>query len=495
MAASSDVANFYAGKCVFITGGTGFLGKVLVEKLLRSCPDIQRIYLLMRSKSGCTTDVRLQQLLQTKVFDGLRSLGKGDEYLADKLAGIAGDITLPSLGISPSDLKLLTENVSVVFHSAATIKFNEDLKSAVEMNLKGTKRIIDLCHQMRRLEALIHVSTAYANCDKEEIAESIYTPSVHPRRLIDCIDWMDDDLVQGITKQLIGKMPNTYAYTKGLAEYLLQEECGSIPLAIVRPSIVTASYKEPLPGWIDNLNGPTGFIAGVSKGFLRALRYNSDLVGDIIPVEFPINLMISAAWYTAIHRPNNIVIYNCTTGHHNPMTWKKFQDHGYEAVLKYPSVDAMWYPDTSVRLNLTVHQIEAFMYHTVPAFVLDMLARLRGNRPKMLRLYDKADRAISALDFFTTHQWNFVSRNADILMDKLSPEDRNIFNFDVRSIDWKQYLDNYVSGTRQFILKEDPSSLPVARTRLIRLYWLRQAVRLASLAAFVLVCLRGMKSN
>ena len=85
-----------------------------------------------------------------------------------------------------------------------------------------------------------------------------------------------------------------------------------------------------------------------------------------------------------------------------------------------------------------------------------------------LRLYDKADRAISALDFFTTHQWNFVSRNADILMDKLSPEDRNIFNFDVRSIDWKQYLDNYVSGTRQFILKEDPSSLPVARTRLIR---------------------------
>ena len=45
-----------------------------------------------------------------------------------------------------------------------------------------------------------------------------------------------------------------------------------------------------------------GFIAGVSKGFLRALRYNSDLVGDIIPVEFPINLMISAAWYTAIHR-------------------------------------------------------------------------------------------------------------------------------------------------------------------------------------------------
>ena len=58
--------------------------------------------------------------------------------------------------------------------------------------------------------------------------------------------------------RLIGKMPNTYAYTKGLTEYLLQEECGSIPLAIVRPSIVTAALNEPIPGWVDNLNGPAG---------------------------------------------------------------------------------------------------------------------------------------------------------------------------------------------------------------------------------------------
>ena len=193
---------------------------------------------------------------------------------------------------------------------------------------------------MNETQAFIHVSTAYANCDKDEIYEEIYSPSVHPQRLIDCTDWMDQEMVQNITKQsveqqtfspglcvnrwnfplsaarkfrLIGKMPNTYAYTKGLTEYLLQQECGSIPLAIVRPSIVTAAYKEPMPGWIDNLNGPTGFIAGVSKGFLRALRFNAQLVGDIIPVEYPINLMIAAAWYTATHRPNNIIIYNSTT--------------------------------------------------------------------------------------------------------------------------------------------------------------------------------------
>lgn len=59
---------------------------------------------------------------------------------------------------------------------------------------------------------------------------------------------------------MIGKCPNVYAYTKALGEQLLEKDCGEngIPLVIVRPSIVTASLQEPFPGWIDNLNGPTG---------------------------------------------------------------------------------------------------------------------------------------------------------------------------------------------------------------------------------------------
>lgn len=63
-----------------------------------------------------------------------------------------------------------------------------------------------------------------------------------------------------LTKRLIGNCPNVYAYTKALGEQLLQKDCreNGIPLAVVRPSIVTASVKEPFPGWIDNLNGPSG---------------------------------------------------------------------------------------------------------------------------------------------------------------------------------------------------------------------------------------------
>ena len=131
----------------------------------------------------------------------------------------------------------------------------------------------------------------------------------------------------------MGKCPNTYAYTKAIAEQLLREEHGDIPLAIVRPSTVTAAFKEPLPGWIDNINGPTGktftykkkkknsldalklkwnfilgIIAGVGKGFLRVVHSKPELVGDMIPVEFPIHLMIAVAWYTATQKYNSIYL-------------------------------------------------------------------------------------------------------------------------------------------------------------------------------------------
>ena len=65
---------------------------------------------------------------------------------------VKGDVTLPELGLSSSDLQLLIENVSIVFHSAATIRFNEELKTALEMNVKGPMRLLEICRQMKRLE-------------------------------------------------------------------------------------------------------------------------------------------------------------------------------------------------------------------------------------------------------------------------------------------------------------------------------------------------------
>ena len=69
-----------------------------------------------------------------------------------KLVVVQGDITLPALGISPDDLNSLKECVSVVFHVAARIKFDEDLKSATEINVKGTRRVLEMVRQLPLLK-------------------------------------------------------------------------------------------------------------------------------------------------------------------------------------------------------------------------------------------------------------------------------------------------------------------------------------------------------
>ncbi len=131
------------------------------------------------------------------------------------------------------------------------------------MNVVGTRSVLELARQLRNLEAVVHVSTAYAHCHQKNTTEKFYPlPGTTPDEIIALCQKEDEAELNSAarTKAVIGRHPNTYCFTKALAEQLVMTEAAGLPLAIVRPSIVVAAWKDPVPGWVDNFNGPTGIL-------------------------------------------------------------------------------------------------------------------------------------------------------------------------------------------------------------------------------------------
>lgn len=64
-----SIKSFFANKSVFVTGGTGFLGAVLIESILSTSPDVGNIFVLVRDKYGSNANTRIQRLLTKPVRD------------------------------------------------------------------------------------------------------------------------------------------------------------------------------------------------------------------------------------------------------------------------------------------------------------------------------------------------------------------------------------------------------------------------------------------
>ena len=149
-----------------------------------------------------------------------------------------GDITLPNFGLSDEQLEKVTKETELVFHMAASLKLEATLKPNIEMNLIGTKHAIDLCKKMPKLILMVHLSTAFSTCDETGLLkEKVYEWAHDPNDLIRCAEWMDEKSMESITPKLLGPHPNTYTYTKRLAEILIRNEYLNLPVCIVRPSI------------------------------------------------------------------------------------------------------------------------------------------------------------------------------------------------------------------------------------------------------------------
>uniref|UniRef100_A0A3Q3X3V3 Fatty acyl-CoA reductase n=1 Tax=Mola mola TaxID=94237 RepID=A0A3Q3X3V3_MOLML len=399
------IPEYYAGKNVLITGATGFMGKVLLEKLLRSCPGVKAVYVMVRSKAGQSPKARITDMINCKLFERLQ---EEQPNFAEKVIAVNSDLTQPELDLSKEDQSILTENIHVVFHCAATVRFNEPLKDAMQLNVLAIQKMLALAHRMKCLQIFVHISTAYANCDR---------------------DWMDDELVSALTPMLIRERPNTYTYTKALAEYLVQQESGDLNVAIIRPSIVGASWKEPFPGWIDNFNGPSGIFIAAGKGILRTMRASNDAVADLVPVDVVINTTLAAAWYSGsqtLNRPGNILVYNCTTGGINPFHWGEVEYCINMTFKTNPLEQAFRRPNVNLRSNPFTNQYWTTVSHTLPALLYDGYLVLTGHKPRMMKTITRLHKTMMVLEYFTSHSWVWNTDNIAMLMAQMSPEDKKV---------------------------------------------------------------------
>ncbi|XP_036149633.1 putative fatty acyl-CoA reductase CG5065 [Monomorium pharaonis] len=458
----TEIQSFYEGKTIFITGASGFMGKVLLEKLLYRCSDLDKIYILIRSKKGRSVETRLEDMHKLPLFQRLRN---EKPQLFKKLIPLNGDVCLPDLGLTDQQRECLINEVHVVFHFAATLRLEAKLKDAIEMNTTGTKKILDLAKEMKHLQAFVHLSTAFCHVDQKELGERTYDAPDNPYDVMRLVQWLNDDAIDLITPKLLHPHPNTYTYSKRLAETLVAEAYPNLPCCIARPSIVIPSYADPMPGWVDNLNGPTGLLVGAGKGVIRSMHCNGDYHAEVIPVDFAINAVLAIAYRigTGKETAKSIPVVNITQNNIRPITWGEILDKGRACIHEYPFEGQVWYPDGDARSNKFIHNLFVFFFHIIPAYLIDFLMLIFQQKRFMVRIQKRISDGLDVLQYFTTREWKFCNNHFIKMFNELSTRDQEMFQFIIYDVDINEYLKYIVLGARQYCMKEDLSTLPKAR--------------------------------
>ncbi|XP_043645557.1 putative fatty acyl-CoA reductase CG5065 isoform X2 [Drosophila teissieri] len=471
----SPVQEYYKDKTIFITGASGFMGKVLLEKLLYSCHSLKEVIIICRPKRGKAPETRLEEMFKLPIFQRIKD--ERPEMLK-KVSIYQGDVTFDQLGLSGESLKHVTENTNIVFHMAATLKLEGNLRDAIDMNLLGTRRALNVAKDMKQLEAFIHLSTAFCNCDQEVMYEKVYEFPHKPEDLMRLAEWMDVKTLDAITPDLLKPHPNTYTYSKRLAELLVRDHYESMPVIIARPSIVSPAAFEPLPGWVDNLNGPTGLMIGCGKGVIRSVLVNQQNKAEVIPVDYAINglIVIPYEFNKQAKRPTNVPVYNITNADHRKMTMGTVVEMSKRINKQFPFNAGLWYPDPCVTTNQFYHNFNVALFHWLPAYFLDFLMLILGQKRFMLRVQEKISTGLGVLQFFTLNAWIFRSENYASLWNKLNEEDKAIFNMNMNTENTEEeYMVECAKGARKFILKEKDEDLPRARVHM-KIQWVVDVV-------------------
>ncbi|XP_063904221.1 fatty acyl-CoA reductase wat-like [Zophobas morio] len=450
---NSQIKLIFKNQTIFLTGATGFLGKVMIAKLLTDCEGIKKIYMLLRSKKGKNTEQRFEEIFEQPCFELLKS--KTSNW-KEKVSLVEGDCEEPFLGISDDNLKILKNEVNFVIHLAANVRFDQSLKKAIS-NVKSTADLLELSKGIVNLKCFVLVSTAYSNSIHSHIKEEMYDPPIQPELLFSMVNGLDENILTNLTPALLRKWPNTYVYSKCISEHLMKSAAKDFPATIVRPSIVMNSLKEPLPGWIDNIYGPIGIAIGAGLGIIRTFHGNHDIVAHLVPVDYVCNCILAATWKTAKEKKSVTTVYNYIGFKRNHLNWGQFCNHLNSQYWKIPLENLIWYNVFNIRGKLH-NQICTILLHTIPAYFIDAVLYCIGKPVIAVKAYAKIDKVLSLISYFSTNNFDFDEANVQDLWTEMSDDDKTLFNFSMEDLQWKKYLYNCAIGFKRYITKEPPVS-------------------------------------
>jgi len=491
-----------AGKRLFITGTTGFLGTNLLERLLRSVPDCE-IVLLVRPGRRSTVEQRVKrEILKNDAFDRLRSeLGKDgfDEMTARRLTAVAGDVGRDGLGLDEHGRATLA-SCDTIIHSAATVSFDSPLDSAVEVNLLGPTRIANLLNEMGVTPHLVAVSTCYVagnrrgSAPEQLVDESPFFVDVDwrtevegarrarrdaeaqsrtPEMLVDFREkarkelgaaggpllsekteylrgrWVADRMVEaGRARAASLGWPDAYAYTKALGERALADNKGAVPVSIVRPSIIETALAEPRPGWIRGFRMADPVIISYARGLLKEFPGVPEGIVDVIPVD----LVSAAIIAVAAKGPEpDIEVVQVASGSQNPLRYRRlvdlvsdwFSEHPLYDAKGQPIVVAKWSFPGRGRVQGQLLRAQSLLNRAEG--VLSNLP-LRGTQAEwsagLEEKREEIDQALGYVELYGAYAECEAVYGLDRLLalwDSQSADDQRDFCFDPRVIEWDSF--------------------------------------------------------
>lgn len=180
----NTISEFFRNKTILITGATGFLGKPVVAKILTNLPDIERIYLLVRSRTepngkvSSAADRLEDEFFTSSVFANLRQIhgARFDSWIRERVHAVDGDLTYERLGMSDARYEELQDEVQIFINSGGLVKFDPPMDLSLHSNVLGAKHAVEFVQGCNDA-VLLHVSTAYVcGTTPGRISEELHPP-------------------------------------------------------------------------------------------------------------------------------------------------------------------------------------------------------------------------------------------------------------------------------------------------------------------------------